>query len=361
MIPRAATDGPVWLEEFRQAFRRPGDLPSRLLAWTRDREGLQAAHETFPLLVPRRYLTLADIADPEDPILRMVLPSRQELIRAAGESGDPLGEEEHTPVPRLVHRYPDRALLLVTDLCAVHCRFCTRKRLVARGREAALTDSGLDRILGYLRDHPEIREVVLSGGDPLVLPTGRLQKILTSVRKVPSVRVLRVGTRVPAVLPSRVDAELVEALRAVRPLYVVVHFDHPRELDSEAECALRRMGDAGLPLANQTVLLAGVNDDPDVLAELFGRLQELAVRPYYLHQLDFAAGTSHFRVPLKCAVGLVRELRRRLGGLAVPTLVVDLPGGAGKVPVGQDHIVREVEGGFLVEDLSGRPVYYPSP
>ena len=353
--------GETWRFELRHGVRSLSELEP-LLRPVLGEEGWRSALEadrSYPMLVPRSYLDLVERWSEQDPLLRMVLPSGREFQKGRGEQEDPLAEEAHSPLPWLVHRYPDRVLLLTTHRCAVHCRFCTRKRLV-RSAGGGLGDGDLLRVVGYLEAHPEVREVILSGGDPLVLSNERLGRIVDAVAGVPTVRVLRVGTRVPAVLPQRVDEGLVRLLADNQPLYVVCHFDHPRELGEGARRALRLLADAGVPLANQTVLLAGVNDDPDVLCELFARLQELRVRPYYLHQLDFTVGTGHFRVPLDRAVAIHKEVRRRLGGLAVPSLVVDLPGGGGKVPVGQDAVVGRHRTGYVLEGPDGQRFVYPA-
>ncbi len=350
----------------RQALRRPGDIPERLRS--APIADLEALCQRYPMLVPAGYLGLAldgrrgrfSQGAPEGkdwqnhPLLRMVLPDPVELAEDALGLADPLAEESYSPVFGLVHHYPDRALLLVTTLCASYCRFCTRKRLAGRGW-SLLTDEQLDRVCDYLGGHPEVREVLVSGGDPLVLPDETLNRILSRLRALPTVRILRLGSRVPAVLPERIDASLAAMLARHGPLYLVTHFNHPAELDSEARRALTILADAGLPLANQTVLLKGVNDDLDTLVALSERLVENRVRPYYLHVMDRTLGTAHFRVPLDRALELARGLRRRLGGLAVPLLMVDLPGGGGKVPLGADHVVeRDASGTWLLRDVEGR-------
>ena len=357
-----------WRRALREALRRPQDIPEALSpAPLRD---LDQVCSTYPMLVPRGYLALAlghgrdgaaggalGASDPDpagQALLRMVLPDPVELREDSCGLEDPLAEEEHSPVFGLVHRYRDRALLLVTTLCASYCRFCTRKRLAGRGW-AMLSEEQLDDVCGYLKAHPEVREVLLSGGDPLVLPDEVLDRVLARLRAVPSVKVLRLGTRVPAVLPERIDSSLAEMLARHGPLYVVTHFNHPRELDGKAREALALLADAGLPLANQTVLLAGVNDDLETLTELCARLEENRVRPYYLHLMDRTQGTGHFRVGLERALELAQGLRRNLGGLAVPLLMVDLPGGGGKVPLAADYVEgRHESGAWLVRDAEGK-------
>lgn len=351
----------------------PGaDRPGGAGAPGSDDPTLAAVAERYPVAVPPGYLDLAGPADPAsqsdptvqtDPIRRLCLPDARELAAVPWLLRDPLAEEQLSPVPGLVHRYPDRALLLVTDRCAIYCRFCTRKRLVGRPRGGPLDRAPFDlaQVAGYLRAQPGIREVILSGGDPFVLPDRRLVEILAAVRAVPSVEVVRIHTRVPVVLPARVTDELARALARFHPLYVMVHAAHPRELTPAVVAACARLADAGIPLGSQTVLLRGVNDDPDVLAELFRGLLRARVRPYYLHQCDLTEGSEHFRTPLQRGLDILAALRGRLSGPALPTFVVDLPGGLGKVPLTPDHVVAREPGRTILRAPDGRTVAYPDP
>ena len=243
------------------------------------------------------------------------------------------------PVPGLVHRYPDRVLLLLTDRCTVYCRFCTRRRLVGT-EERQLRASELDAIEAYLRATPAVREVIVSGGDPLVAGDRFLESVLVRLRAIPSIELLRIHTRMPVVCPQRITPSLARMLRRVQPLYVVTHFNHPYELSSEAKAACERLADHGIPLANQSVLLAGVNTDPVILEALSRELLKVRVRPYYLHQGDLANGTEHFRTPLAAAVELAGSLRGRVPGLGIPALIVDLPGGKGKVELAPDPVLE---------------------
>ncbi len=358
----------VWRTVLRRAVRRPQDLPSAV--FSESVESMKQVCEHYPMLIPEGYLNLAlsgsRQADSESwsgneslveqpALLRMVVPDSSEFSPDPCGQQDPLAEEAHSPVFGLIHRYPDRALLLVTTLCASYCRFCTRKRLAGRGW-SVLTDEQLQAVCDYLTGHPGVREVLLSGGDPLVLSDERLESVLAAIRRVESVKVIRLGTRVPAVLPERITSETAAMLARYGPLYVVTHFNHPAELDPAASQALALLADAGLPLANQTVLMAGVNDDIGVLIELGSKLQENRVRPYYLHLMDRTLGTAHFRVPVGRALELAEGLRRRVGGLAVPLLMVDLPGGGGKVPLAEHLMGRDEDGNWLVRDAQGEVV-----
>jgi lysine 2,3-aminomutase len=273
---------------------------------------------------------------------------------------DPLGEVDHTVAPHLVQRYPDRALLLVTDRCALYCRFCTRSRMVGGG-EGAVSIEALGPAFAWLRDHPEVRDVIVSGGDPMAMATGKLVAILERVRAVPSVETIRVATRVPVTLPMRVTTELVRALRPFHPLWVMTHFNHPREITPEATIACTRLADAGFPVMNQTVLLAGVNDDADVLERLFRGLVRMRVRPYYLLQADPVRGSAHLRTPLERGVELMDRLQGRVSGIALPKLICDTPRGRGKVPLGRDYVVARASGRTTLRTFRGEEVEYLDP
>jgi lysine 2,3-aminomutase len=277
-----------------------------------------------------------------------------------GDLRDPLGEEAHEVAPGLIQRYPDRALLFSTDRCAVYCRFCTRSRLVGAGG-GVRSLAKLEPALAYLRAHPEVRDVIVSGGDPFAMATERLVGIVRAVRSVPSVETIRLATRVPVALPQRVTAELVRALRPFHPLWVMTHFNHPKELTPEALRACARLVDAGFPVMNHTVLLRGVNDDAAVLATLFRGLVKTRVRPYYLLQADPVRGTGHLRTKLSTAVTLMGALQGRLSGIALPKLIVDTPGGLGKVPTGPDYVVSRSPGRTRFVTHRGVEVDYLDP
>ena len=298
-----------------------------------------------------------DPSDPDDPLARQLVPSEAELLRTPDELDDPIGDAAHSPVKGIVHRYPDRVLLLPTHACAVYCRFCFRREAVGPGGES-LSPAELERALAYVAAHERIFEVILSGGDPLVLSARRLRAIVARLDAIPHVGVIRVHSRVPAVDPQRVTPALVRALSARKAVYVVLHANHPRELGPEARAACARLVDAGIPMLAQTVLLAGVNDDPDTLEALLRALVAMRVKPYYLHHADLAPGTSHFRTSLESGQALLRRLRGRVSGLAQPTYVLDLPGGAGKVPVGPTYLHFAASGEVVVDDWQGKRHVY---
>jgi lysine 2,3-aminomutase len=318
------------------------------------------ARATLPLAVTPYYARLLDPKDPDQPLRRMVLPSCWETLRAQGEADDPLGEDSHSPVPGLVHRYPNRVLFLVTDFCSTYCRYCTRSR--GMGGTAGHTEHMRARWqlgLDYIARTPAVQDVLLSGGDPLTLPDEALNWLLTRLRAIPHVQVVRIGTKVPAVLPQRVTPELTRMLKKHHPLWMSLHFAHPAELTAESRQACARLADAGIPLGSQTVLLAGVNDDPAVMGRLLQNLLAFRVRPYYLYQCDPISGSGHFRTPVSRGVEILRALRGRLSGYAMPTFVIDAPGGGGKIPLAPDY-TRGYEGDdLLLRNYAGGSYRYP--
>lgn len=318
-----------------------------------DLSALQPVVTRYPLRITQYYLAL--IREPNDPIWRQAVPDMEELADSGGE--DPLAEESSSPVPAIIHRYPDRVLFYVSGSCAGYCRFCTRKRKVGCAGGSPSFGQLRDGI-EYIAARPEIRDVILSGGDPLVLADNVLEDLLVRVRRIAHVEIIRLGSRVPVTLPERVTERFCAMLQKYQPLYLNTHFNHPRELTSEAAVACGRLAAAGIPLGNQTVLLRGVNDDPRVMAALWRGLLRLRVRPYYLHQMDLVRGTGHFRTPIASGLEILRQLRGSVSGMALPHYVVDLPGGLGKVPLLPDSIQRQGES-FLLRAPDGTLVGYP--
>lgn len=337
--------------ELAAAFRlSPGELAAAERA---ERAG-------FPISITPYYLSLSRLEDPSCPIRRQVVPAAEEGEPSRGDLRDPLGEEAHEVAPDLVQRYPDRALLLVSDRCAVYCRFCTRSRMVGAGGGPRSVER-LTPALDYLRAHPEVRDVIVSGGDPLTMKTERLVRILEAVRAIPSVETIRLATRVPVVLPQRITSELLNALRGLHPIWIMTHFNHPRELSPESRGALNRLADAGFPVMNQSVLLRGVNDDPEILKELFRGLVRERARPYYLLQTDPVRGTGHLRTPVERGIEMMEALQGRLSGIALPKLILDAPGGFGKVPIGPEYILERRPGCTVVRTPRGVTVEYWEP
>jgi lysine 2,3-aminomutase len=334
------SEGPDdWRWQLKNAVRTLPELERFLHLTPEEVAGARAAERAgLPISVTPYYLSLCDRDDSRCPIRRQVVPHESELQQAPGDLGDPLGERAHEVAPELIRRYPDRALLLVTDRCAVYCRFCTRSRIVGQGG-GARSEERLRPALDYLAAHPDVRDVIISGGDPLAMSSERLVRVVSAVRAIESVETIRLATRVPVTLPQRVTAELLAALRPYHPLWVMTHFNHPKELTPRARRACRDLVDAGFPVNNQTVLLRGINDDARVLAELFRSLVRERVRPYYLLQADPVRGTAHLRTPLERGLAIMEALQGRLSGIALPKFIVDTPGGFGKVPLVPDYVV----------------------
>ncbi len=321
----------IWQKMLQSCVTSPARLTRR---YGVDPRPLAAVAERYPMRVTPYYLSLIQSVD--DPIWRQAVPSVEEL-EAGSCCADPLEEEEQSPVANLVHRYPDRVLFQVCSECAMYCRFCTRKRKVGKDR-MQVTRNTIAQGLAYIRKHPEIRDVILSGGDPLLLSNEMLDGILKELRGIPTVEILRIGTRMPVVLPQRITLALTRMLQRYHPLYLNTHFNHPDEITPLAARALARLADAGIPLGNQTVLLRGVNDDPQIMRRLMQRLLAVRVKPYYLYQADLVLGTEHFRTTVEEGLDIMRALRGHTSGMAVPAFVIDAPGGGGKIPLLPEYL-----------------------
>jgi len=343
----------------RNRVRTPSELAAQ---WPDlpDLELVEHVARTFPMAISPYYLSLVEEPTPSDPIFRQCVPQPEELLSPTFCVPDPLQEEEHSPVPGLVHRYPNRALSLVSSTCAMYCRHCTRKRL-AGVKEETVSPETLSQQVAYLHEHPEINDVIISGGDPMTMSSARLEEALRSFRSVPSVNVIRIGTRVPVTLPMRVSDELAGMLAKYHPVWVCTHFNHPREVTAQAQAACECLLRVGIPLMNQTVLLRGVNDSADTLADLFSALIAMRVRPYYLFQCDLVRGVEHFRTPLRSGADIMQELRRKISGIACPQFIVDAPNGGGKIPAGPDYIVGSSPTETILRSSDGKHVIYPEP
>lgn len=350
-----------WRWQARHAATTLADLERALVLTEAEREGARRAESAgLPIAITPYYLALADRHDPRCPIRMQCVPTAAEADEVPGDLVDPLGEVAHEVAPHLVQRYPDRALLLVTDRCAVYCRFCTRSRIVGDGGGAVSLEA-LAPALDYLRRTTQVRDVIVSGGDPLAMTTDRLVRIVEALRAIPHLDTIRLATRVPVTLPMRVTTELVRALRPFHPLWVMTHFNHPKELTKASLAACARLADAGFPVMNQTVLLRGINDDASTLEALFRGLIRARVRPYYLLQADPVRGTGHLRTPLARGVEIMSQLQGRLTGIALPKLICDTPGGKGKVPIGPDVVVARSDGRTTLKTFRGELVDYVDP
>lgn len=358
---RPDTSDDDWQAQLRASVRSADSLARHLDLTVEEVEGCQRAErEGLPIAITPYYLSLCDRADPTCPIRRQCVPRVEESHATEGDMIDPLGEVEHEVAPNLICRYPDRALLLVTDRCAVYCRFCTRSRIVGDGG-GPMPVERLEPALEWIAAHPEIRDVIVSGGDPLAMATERLERIIARVRAIPSVETIRLATRVPVTLPMRVTTELVEALRKHHPIWIMTHFNHPKELTRESIAACARLLDAGFPVMNQAVLLRGINDDAETLEALFRGLVRSRVHPYYLLQADPVRGTGHLRTPIQRGLEIMERLQGRLTGIALPKLICDTPGGRGKVPLVPDYVVSRGEGRTVLRTFRGEQVTYVDP
>lgn len=343
-----------WRWQAKQAVTDLQGLDKALKLTDAERIGaMRAMAAGLPISITPYYLSLCDPADPDCPIRRQCIPRAEEAVVVRGDLRDPLGEEAHEVAPHLIQRYPDRVLLVATDRCGVYCRFCTRSRLVGDGG-GARSMRALDPAFDWIAAHPEIRDVIVSGGDPCLMSTERLSRLLSRLRSIAHVEYVRLATRTPVTLPQRISEELCRAIRESHDAtWVMTHFNHPKELTDQARAACARLADSGLPVMNQTVLLRGVNDNPATLEALFRGLVRSRVRPYYLLQMDPVGGTGHLRTPMRRGVELMAALQGRVSGIALPKLVVDTPGGLGKVPIGPNYVVREDPGVTVLQTFRG--------
>ena len=350
-----------WRWQLRHRIRDIDTL-SRFLSLSDDERAMDAhGMRGFPMAITPYYASLLDQENPLQPLRRTVVPHIAEDVCSPGEARDPLGEEHDSPVPGIVHRYPDRVLFLVTKFCSTYCRYCTRSRLVGNGVKCRFTISQWERAIAYIEFKHSVRDVLISGGDPLTLPDERLEWLLSRLRRIRHVELLRIGTKVPVVLPQRITPALTRMLKRYHPLWISIHFTHPDELTPEVHGACARLADAGIPLGSQTVLLAGVNDNLDTMKRLMQGLLKIRVRPYYLYQCDPIVGSAHFRTPVKKGIEIIEGLRGHTTGYAVPTYVIDAPGGGGKIPLFSECIVGRDDDDLLLSNYQRRVYRYPDP
>ncbi|MBN1585857.1 MAG: KamA family radical SAM protein [Candidatus Omnitrophica bacterium] len=347
-----------WRWQMRNRIRTLEGLEQIFTLSESERRVLVERGSMLPLGITPYYAAHLHREDPDDPLRLTVIPREAESLRAPGESDDPLGEDNYSPVPGLVHRYPDRVLLLAHDVCSTYCRYCTRSRMVGHGQISAGQDR-LEQACRYIENNPQIRDVLLSGGDPLCLSDDRLESILSRLRQIPHVEFIRLGTKIPAVLPQRITSDLCAMLRRYHPLWMSLHFTHPGECTPESFRACSRLADAGIPLGSQTVLLRGVNNSVPVMKELMHRLLMMRVRPYYLYQCDPISGSSHFRTSVEEGLEIIKGLRGHTTGYAVPTFVIDAPGGGGKIPLQPNYVLDRDRGVLRLQNYEGRTFCYP--
>jgi lysine 2,3-aminomutase len=319
---------------------------------------VQGFNNSLPIRITPYYLSLIDTTNPEQPLRKSVIPVFDEFLVSPGEASDPLSEENNSPVPNLVHRYPDRVLFLVTGFCSTYCRYCTRSHMVAKDK-CHIGIKAWEPGLQYIREHKEVRDVLISGGDPLTMPDPHIEYLLSHLRAIPHVEIIRIGTKVPAVLPQRITRNLVNIMRKYHPLFLSIHFTHPDELTPEVKDACERLANAGIPLGSQTVLLKGINDEVAVMKKLMHGLLMNRVRPYYMYQCDPILGSAHFRTPIEKGLEIIRGLRGHTSGYAVPQYVIDAPGGGGKIPLLPDYNMGYENNYLLLKNYEDKVFKYP--
>jgi len=341
-----------WTWQAKNRITTLQDLKKYITLTPEEEQGIEKCLATFRMAVTPYYLSLMDLNDPEDPIRKQAIPSADELYFAPEESADSLHEDTDSPVKGLTHRYPDRVLFLLTDRCASYCRHCTRRRLVGQ-TDNSMPKEQIDACIEYIRNHPEVRDVLLSGGDVFMQSDEMLEYVISSLRAIPHVEIIRLGTRVPVVMPQRVTQDLCDMLKKYHPIWVNVHFNHPNEITPESAAACAKLADAGIPLGNQSVLLAGVNDCVHVMRKLVNDLVKIRVRPYYIYVCDLSLGLSHFRTPVSKGIEIIEGLRGHTSGYCIPTFVVDAPGGGGKVPVMPNYVLSQTPRKVILRNFEG--------
>ncbi|MDZ7741514.1 MAG: KamA family radical SAM protein [Bacteroidota bacterium] len=349
-----------WQWQLRNSFTSMEQL-KRILFLSEDEMGSMAhsnAVDPLPMRITPYYASLMSPVDASHALRRTMVPVFDEFILAEGEASDPLSEEDSSPVSHIVHRYPDRVLFLVTGFCTAYCRYCTRSHMVAKNK-CHVGTRAWEAGLNYIRNDENIRDVLISGGDPLSMPDSHIQYLLKKLREIPHVEMIRIGTKIPVVLPQRINKSLISILKKYHPLYMSLHFTHPDELTPEVQEACNRLADAGIPLGSQTVLLRGVNDDVEIMRRLMKGLLRFRVRPYYLYQCDPVPGSAHFRTAVSKGLEIIRGLRGHISGYAVPQFVVDAPGGGGKIPLLPDYVEKWSTGELLLRNFRGDVYSYP--
>ena len=347
-----------WQWQMRNSIKSLPQLEGKIQLTAEEHAGVLLANTKLAMGITPYFFNLIDPFDPNCPIRRQVIPRIEEMTYAPSDMADPCGEDHDMPVPGLVHRYPDRVLFLVTDRCASYCRYCTRSRVVSGVGEQELT-LDFDRAIEYLQKHTEVRDVLLSGGDALLLSDKKLHNLLSRLRAIEHIEFLRIGSRVPIFLPQRITPELCAMLKEFHPLFMSVHVNHPKELTEEVRGALGRLADAGIPLGNQSVLLRGVNDDAEIMKVLVQKLLRCRVRPYYLYQCDLIQGSSHLRTSVSKGLEIIEKLRGHTSGYAIPQYVIDGPGGGGKIPINPDYVVARLPDRIVLRNYKGDIFEYP--
>jgi len=349
-----------WKWQVKNRVETLEQLKKYIKLTSEEEEGIKKSLATLRMAITPYYLTLIDPDDPECPIRKQAIPTGLETHQSAADLLDPLHEDEDSPVPGLTHRYPDRVLLLITDMCSMYCRHCTRRRFAGQKDDESPANN-IDRAIEYIARTPQVRDVLLSGGDALMVSDAKLESIIKKLRSIPHVEIIRIGSRTPVVCPQRITDELVEMLKQYHPIWLNTHFNHPNEVTPEAVAACERMANAGIPLGNQSVLLRGVNDCVNIMKRLVHLLVKMRVRPYYIYQCDLSMGLEHFRTPVSKGIEIIEGLRGHTSGYAVPTFVVDAPGGGGKTPVMPNYVISQSPGRVILRNFEGVITTYTEP
>ena len=348
-----------WHWQLAHRIRAKEELSQIIKLTPEEEKGIDKARGRLSMAITPYWASLIDPEDPNCPIRRQAVPVSLESVVAPHEMTDPCAEDRDSPAPHLVHRYPDRVLLMATDHCAMYCRHCTRRRLVGEHRqEENVSASRFDAAIEYIKSNRKVRDVLISGGDPFILEDEEIENLLEKLRSISHIEFLRIGTRVPVTLPQRITEKMVTMLKKYSPLWISIHFNHPKEITKRCKNACDMLADAGLPLGSQTVLLKGINDRPYIMKRLVHELLQVRVRPYYIYQCDPVRGTQHFRTPVAVGINIIEKLRGHTSGYAVPTYVIDGPGGGGKIPVGPNYVLSQAKGKYVLRNYKGKIYTY---
>ena len=354
------TEWSSWQWQVKNRIQNACDLDKYISLGQQNHDAIKQVLSKFRMAITPYYLTLMDPDNPFCPITKQAVPGIEEMMVGEHDMLDPLAEDTDSPVPGLTHRYPDRVLFLITDMCSMYCRHCTRRRFAGQ-KDHAMPEERIQKAIDYIAANPQIRDVLLSGGDALLVSDSFLESIIKRLRAIDHVEVIRIGTRTPVVLPQRITTELVEMLKKYHPIWLNTHFNHPLEITSESKKAIDLLADAGIPLGNQSVLLKGVNDCVHVMRELVTKLALIRVRPYYLYQCDLSMGIEHFRTPVSKGIEIIEGLRGHVSGYCVPTFVVDAPGGGGKIPLMPNYVISQAPGKIILRNFEGVIATYHEP
>lgn len=361
MFPNATdSEWNDWKWQVRNRIETLDELKKYINLTKEEEEGVAKSLKTLRMAITPYYLSLINPEDKNCPVRRQAIPTGAETFQSAADLLDPLSEDEDSPVPGLTHRYPDRVLFLITDMCSMYCRHCTRRRFAGQTDQASPSER-IQKAIDYIAKTPQVRDVLLSGGDALMVSDKMLESIIQRLREIPHVEIIRIGTRTPVVCPQRITDDLVNMLKKYHPIWLNTHFNHSKEITEESAAACARLANAGIPLGNQSVLLRGVNDCANIMKELVHNLVKIRVRPYYIYQCDLSMGLEHFRTPVSKGIEIIESLRGHTSGYAVPTFVVDAPGGGGKIPVMPQYLISQVPGKVILRNFEGVITTYTEP